>query len=225
MLGVLCVLSVGAALLWRMRAAADRPTAPPTRGRHRHNNDSARRNLSVTGNAPCPLAPQQLLHGATSTTCSAIPADLNGHIDTHGPLAVFLGNDRSWQLALASSLESSGLAGRGGGGFPASIKLALASSHGPGGVVVVNGMEGEPASDKDKLLLTRAPHLVLDGAQFLAAMCRSSRIVVCIPAGRDGIAAAVNQAIGERQRADTAEWPKRSSDRPTASSPARSRRW
>ncbi len=129
------------------------------------------------------------------------PADLNGHIDTHGPLAVFLGNDRSWRLALASSLESSGLAGRGGGGFPASIKLALASAHGPGGVVVVNGMEGEPASDKDKLLLTRAPHLVLDGAQFLAAMCGSSRIVVGIPAGRDGIATAVNQAIAERHRA------------------------
>ena len=127
--------------------------------------------------------------------------DLEGHIDAHGPLAIFLGNDRSWLRALASSLESSGLTGRGGGGFPVSIKLALASSDGPGGAIVVNGMEGEPASDKDKLLLTRAPHLVLDGAQFLAAMCRSIRIVVCIPAGRDGVAGAVNHAIAERQRA------------------------
>jgi NADH:ubiquinone oxidoreductase subunit F (NADH-binding) len=129
------------------------------------------------------------------------PADLSGHIEAHGPLAVELGHDRSWQRALATSLEASGLAGRGGGGFPASIKLALATSHGPGGTVVVNGMEGEPASDKDKLLLIRAPHLVLDGAQFLAAICRSSRIVVCIPVGRDGVAAAVNHAIEERRRA------------------------
>jgi Respiratory-chain NADH dehydrogenase 51 Kd subunit len=52
------------------------------------------------------------------------------------------------------------------------------------GTLVVNGMESEPASDK--VLLTRAPHLVLDGAQFLAAMCRARRIVVCIPTGRDG---------------------------------------
>jgi NADH:ubiquinone oxidoreductase subunit F (NADH-binding) len=59
-------------------------------------------------------------------------------------------------------------------------------------------MEGEPASDKDKVLLTRAPHLVLDGAQFLAAMCRARQIVVCIPAGRDGVAAAVHHAIEER---------------------------
>ncbi len=130
------------------------------------------------------------------------PSDLRGHIEAHGPLAVFLGHDSSWERALATSLESSGLAGRGGGGFPASIKLALASSQGPGGTVVVNGMEGEPASDKDKVLLTRAPHLVLDGAQFLAAMCRSNQIVVCIPAGRDGVAAAVDQAIAERRSAD-----------------------
>jgi NADH:ubiquinone oxidoreductase subunit F (NADH-binding) len=128
------------------------------------------------------------------------PRDLNGHIDALGPLAVSLGSDTSWQRALAFSLESSGLTGRGGGGFPSSIKLALATSHGPGGTIVVNGMEGEPASDKDKVLLTHAPHLVLDGAQFLAAMCRSSRIVVCIPVGRDGVATAVDHAISERLR-------------------------
>jgi NADH:ubiquinone oxidoreductase subunit F (NADH-binding) len=128
------------------------------------------------------------------------PTDLGGHIATHGPLAVSLGDERSWRRALATSLESSGLAGRGGGGFPASIKLALASSHGPGGSVVVNCMEGEPASDKDKLLLIQTPHLVLDGAQFLAAMCRSAEIIVCIPVGRDRVADAVNRAIAERRR-------------------------
>src|SRR6202041_2219093 len=121
-------------------------------------------------------------------------------IDALGPLAVWLGRDTSWERALASSLESSGLTGRGGGGFPSSVKVALATSHGSGGTVVVNGMESEPASDKDKELLTRAPHLVLDGAQFLAAMCRSSRIVVCIPVGRDGVATAVERAIAERHR-------------------------
>ena len=61
-------------------------------------------------------------------------------------------------------------------------------------------MEGEPASDKDKLLLTRAPHLVLDGAQYLAALCRADRIVVCIPIGRDDVATAVSHAMAERAR-------------------------
>jgi NADH:ubiquinone oxidoreductase subunit F (NADH-binding) len=75
--------------------------------------------------------------------------------------------------------------------------------------LVVNGMEGEPASDKDKLLLTQAPHLVLDGAQFLAALCRSVEIVVCIPDGRDGVAGAVNQAIADRRRAHHGRVPER----------------
>jgi NADH:ubiquinone oxidoreductase subunit F (NADH-binding) len=129
------------------------------------------------------------------------PIDLAGHILAHGQLEVETGHHDSWQRALTASLESSGLTGRGGGGFPSATKLALASSHGHGGTLVVNGMEGEPASDKDKVLLSRAPHLVLDGAQFLAAMCRARRIVVCIPVGRDGVAAAVLHAISERSAA------------------------
>jgi NADH:ubiquinone oxidoreductase subunit F (NADH-binding) len=60
-------------------------------------------------------------------------------------------------------------------------------------------MEGEPASDKDKVLLTDAPHLVLDGAQFLAAMCGADRVMIAIPLGRETIAAALAHAIGERQ--------------------------
>jgi NADH:ubiquinone oxidoreductase subunit F (NADH-binding) len=127
------------------------------------------------------------------------PGDLSGHIETHGPLSVWLGQDVPWQQALADSLEESGLTGRGGGGFPASIKQAVARDGGPGGTLVVNGMESEPASDKDKVLLTRSPHLVLDGAQYVAALCRFRRIVVCIPEGGDGVAAIVDRAMAERR--------------------------
>jgi len=126
------------------------------------------------------------------------PTDLAGHIESHGPLSLAIRNDASWRVALAAALESSGLSGRGGGGFPAAIKVAAAGSHGKGGTVVVNGMESEPASDKDKVLLIRAPHLVLDGAQVVGALCRADRIVVCIPAGRDGVAAPVTHALAER---------------------------
>ena len=129
------------------------------------------------------------------------PGDLAGHLETHGPLTVWLGHNPTWQDALAASLGESGLVGRGGGGFPASIKLAAARAAGHGGTLLVNGMESEPASDKDKLLLTRSPHLVLDGAQYLAALCRTTRIVICIPIGRDGVAAVVAQAIAERSAA------------------------
>jgi NADH:ubiquinone oxidoreductase subunit F (NADH-binding) len=127
------------------------------------------------------------------------PRDLAGHLEVHGPLAVALDGAPTWQHALVSSLERSGLRGRGGGGFPASVKLALVSSAGRGGAVVVNAMEGEPASDKDKVLLINTPHLVLDGAQFLAVMCGADQVVVAIPLGRETVAASVIHAIEERQ--------------------------
>jgi NADH:ubiquinone oxidoreductase subunit F (NADH-binding) len=126
------------------------------------------------------------------------PTDLAGHISTLGRLPLPAVVDGTWRSAFAADLEASGLAGRGGAAFPAALKLAVARRSGSGGLVAVNGMEGEPASDKDKLLLLRAPHLVLDGAQLLAAACGADQVVVCIPAGRDAVAGAVTAAIAER---------------------------
>ena len=126
------------------------------------------------------------------------PTDLVGHLALLGPVPLPAGQTRGWREAFLSALEVSGLAGRGGAGFPAAIKLNLAHAGGSGGVVVVNGMEGEPASDKDKLLLIRSPHLVLDGAQLLAAASGAHRVIVCVPAGREQVATAVAAALAER---------------------------
>jgi len=104
-------------------------------------------------------------------------------------------------------LEASGLAGPGGAGFPAAIKLAVAQAAGGGGTILVNAMEGEPASDKDKLLLTRSPHLMLDGAQLLAAASCAHRIVVCVPESREHVAAAASTAMAERAAAGCAPVP------------------
>jgi len=74
--------------------------------------------------------------------------------------------------ALVDEVERSGLRGRGGGWFPTHLKLrAVVTSSADRGrlsrtrhpVVIANGMEGEPASGKDAVLLSRSPHLVLDG--------------------------------------------------------------
>ncbi len=126
------------------------------------------------------------------------PTDLPGHVATLGPVPLPSEGARGWREAFVSMLESSGLAGRGGAGFPAAIKLAVAHATGSGGTVLVNAMEGEPASDKDKLLLIRSPHLVLDGAQLMAAATSAKRVVVCVPEGRQHVAAAVSRAMTER---------------------------
>ncbi len=127
------------------------------------------------------------------------PADLDGHVRSLGPLPHASSPD--WAASFWTELSASGLAGRGGAAFPAALKLAATSHHAGPGVLVVNGMEGEPASHKDKVLLIRSPHLVLDGALLLALASGAQRIVVCVPTGRDQVAEAVQRAVAERERA------------------------
>ncbi|HEX5511041.1 MAG TPA: NADH-ubiquinone oxidoreductase-F iron-sulfur binding region domain-containing protein [Actinomycetales bacterium] len=93
--------------------------------------------------------------------------DPQEHIDVFGPLPAIPG-----ELVLRQ-IETSGLTGRGGGGFPTAAKLrALAGRR--GAVVVGNGNEGEPLSEKDAWLLSWAPNLVLDGL-LLAARAVGAR--------------------------------------------------
>ncbi|MGP3911969.1 NADH-ubiquinone oxidoreductase-F iron-sulfur binding region domain-containing protein [Nonomuraea sp. 10N515B] len=94
--------------------------------------------------------------------------------------------------------------GRGGAAFPFARKLrAVADAVGPGGecVILVNGAEGEPASSKDAMLLTRNPHLVLDGA-VLAAEALGAREVVLATAGGEVAEASVAAAVAERRAAN-----------------------
>src|SRR5258708_6518991 len=68
---------------------------------------------------------------------------------------------------LTDLVDQAALRGRGGAGFPFAAKLhALRSGQRP--VVVVNGSESEPASFKDRALMQRTPHLVIDGALVVA---------------------------------------------------------
>ncbi len=58
-------------------------------------------------------------------------------------------------------------------------------------------MEGEPASAKDRVLLAHAPHLVLDGAEVVAAVIGATEVTLCI-ADNDDAARVVESALAER---------------------------
>jgi NADH:ubiquinone oxidoreductase subunit F (NADH-binding) len=98
------------------------------------------------------------------------------HLAVHGPLPA----DRT-PVRLRTDLSTSGLRGRGGAAFPAGVKAdAVGGRRRP--VLVVNGSEGEPMSSKDRVLLTRAPHLVLDGAVLAAEAVGARDVIVAAPA-------------------------------------------
>src|SRR5947199_8233627 len=95
---------------------------------------------------------------------SGAPLTLAEHRRVHGELP------RRSPHELIESIERSGLRGRGGADFPTARKLQTLAGARRVSAVVVNGSETEPASAKDRLLLSRLPHLVLDGAVLAAAV-------------------------------------------------------
>jgi NADH:ubiquinone oxidoreductase subunit F (NADH-binding) len=114
--------------------------------------------------------------------------DLAAHLAVHGPLPA------ADMEKLLHHLDASRLAGRGGAGFSFATKLrslAAGSRH-----IVVNGSESEPASRKDRVLMRRAPHLVLDGALATARATGARRVSVAV---HDTVAAAsLRAAVAER---------------------------
>jgi len=132
---------------------------------------------------------------------SGSDAGLASHLRHHGPpiLPSSGRNQSSDQLAkLAWLAEQAGLTGRGGAGFSTAAKLRHAArfSRRPG--LVVNAMEGEPESAKDRALLIHAPHLVLDGAQLVATSIGAGAITIYVADDQPATAAAVATAIAER---------------------------
>lgn len=102
---------------------------------------------------------------------------------------------------LARIVAEAGLTGRGGAGFPTGTKLHAVAEQGAPAVVVANGMESEPASEKDQVLLSLAPHLVLDGAAAAAEAVGADAVHLCLPRSRPWLADQLEAAVAERRRA------------------------
>ena len=80
---------------------------------------------------------------------------------------------------LLAEVDRSGLTGRGGGGFPLARKMrAVAGRPRPCRRSWSTRAESEPAAGKDHHLLTRTPHLVLDGAQAAARSLGAREVIV-----------------------------------------------
>jgi NADH:ubiquinone oxidoreductase subunit F (NADH-binding) len=100
--------------------------------------------------------------------------------------------------SLLAEVESVGLRGRGGAGFPFATKLRATASGAGRPVVVVNLSEGEPASSKDSALGRTRPHLILDGAVATARALGAGQVHVVLPGDRPLTVAGVDAAVAER---------------------------
>jgi NADH:ubiquinone oxidoreductase subunit F (NADH-binding) len=131
------------------------------------------------------------------------PTGLNAHERIYGPLPLPSGSGRSRSLSAKASrlidvVERSGLTGRGGAGFPTGRKLRSVAAGAGSAIVVANGAEGEPASRKDRLLLSRLPHLVLDGISLAAFAVGATRAYLAVHGDDQRLLASLEAAAQAR---------------------------
>ncbi|MEZ5977400.1 MAG: NADH-ubiquinone oxidoreductase-F iron-sulfur binding region domain-containing protein [Planctomycetota bacterium] len=102
-------------------------------------------------------------------------ATLDGYRRTGGyaalEKAISIGPD-----AVITELENSGLAGRGGAGFPTGRKWrAVRDASGGPKTIVCNADEGEPGCFKDRVLMDHDPHAVIEGMVVAALATGATR--------------------------------------------------
>jgi len=104
--------------------------------------------------------------------------------------------------SLTDDIERSGLRGRGGAAFPVATKWRAVTEHRSAAeetVLVANAAEGEPASAKDRTVLSLRPHLILDGLAHAAEAIGATRVVIYISRTYDEGQRAVQRALAERR--------------------------
>jgi len=100
--------------------------------------------------------------------------------------------------AVTGFVKDATLLGRGGAGFPAGVKWGFC----PPGVwpryIVVNGDESEPGTYKDRLLMERDPHQLIEGCLIAAYAIGAAEVFLYVrgemPHAQERIAAALNEA-------------------------------
>ncbi|MDP1879179.1 MAG: NADH-ubiquinone oxidoreductase-F iron-sulfur binding region domain-containing protein [Actinomycetota bacterium] len=143
----------------------------------------------------------------------SLRSSLAVHLAEHGHLPASRGRHGSVAGSLVDEVERSGLRGRGGGWFPTAVKLrAVVESSAARGrlsttrrpVVIGNGMEGEPASGKDAMLLAASPHLVLDGISAAAYAIGATEAYLAVHRGSH-LVPGLLAALAERAEATVDE--------------------
>ena len=176
--GPVCTYRGSAQLMADLEARGQSPVPMPCPGRCDQPVPVLRQDIVLTGDTadglvagPAPLPPPPP-SGATECVFGAIRepgrATLSGYLGTGGydglRKAIAMTPD-----ALLDVIDESGLAGRGGAGFPTGRKWrAVAGADGSDRTVVCNADEGEPGCFKDRVLMDYDPHGLIEGMVIAA---------------------------------------------------------
>ena len=104
---------------------------------------------------------------------------------------------------IIDQVKASSLRGRGGAGFPAGIKWGFLPKQTDKPIyLVINADEGEPGTFKDRLIMERNPHSMLEGILITCWAIRSSCAYIYIRGELYGAIKIVERAIEELRAAN-----------------------
>lgn len=126
----------------------------------------------VGQNVIAPATPENMMAQAMARQTLAVEMcqiDFNAYRASGGyALYETLRSDPSQTDALLNTLETAGLRGMGGAGFPVARKWQAVRAMRGRKAMIVNADEGEPGTFKDRYLLESDPHRVIEGALMAA---------------------------------------------------------
>ncbi|OGQ80575.1 MAG: NADH oxidoreductase (quinone) subunit F [Deltaproteobacteria bacterium RIFCSPLOWO2_12_FULL_60_19] len=120
------------------------------------------------------------------------------------------GGYRAWEKALremapervTDEVKASNLRGRGGAGFPTGMKWGFVPKDNPKPkYVVCNADESEPGTFKDRLLIEKDPHAVIEGTMIAAYAIQSHTAFIYIRGELSFGATVLQNALDEAERA------------------------
>lgn len=98
----------------------------------------------------------------------------------HGGYAVLPKALKMEPKAIVEEVKNSGLRGRGGAGFPTGMKWSFLPANGEPRYLLCNADEGEPGTFKDRKMMERAPHQLIEGMIISAFAVQSKKSYIYI---------------------------------------------
>ncbi|MGE3758807.1 MAG: NADH-quinone oxidoreductase subunit NuoF [Pseudobdellovibrionaceae bacterium] len=98
----------------------------------------------------------------------------------HGGYEVLAKALKMQPQAIIDEVKASGLRGRGGAGFPTGVKWGFLPKNNEPRYLLCNADEGEPGTFKDRLMMERAPHQLIEGMIISAFAVNSAKSYIYI---------------------------------------------
>lgn len=102
---------------------------------------------------------------------------------------------------IVAEVKAAGLRGRGGAGFPTGMKWTFLPNNGQPRYLLCNADEGEPCTFKDRMMMERAPHQMIEGMIVSAYGIQSKKSYVYIRGEYTYAARVLETAIKEAYQA------------------------